>query len=88
MNPPVGSSIRLGGIGRLRDILLLIGMSSLAARGESNRIFYQSQEKMSKNAIPGFPAKNSNRDVSPCPYRPGFGIAASASQKCIKRYAS
>jgi len=36
MNPPVGSSIRLGGIGRLRAILLLIGMSSLAVRGESN----------------------------------------------------
>jgi len=38
MNPPVGSSKRLRGIGRLRAILLLAGMSSLAARGESNRI--------------------------------------------------
>jgi len=36
MNPPVGSSKNLGGIGRLQAILLLIGMSSLAARGESN----------------------------------------------------
>ena len=36
MNPPVGSSIRLGGIGRLQTILLFIGMSSFAARGESN----------------------------------------------------
>lgn len=38
MNPPGGSSKRSWGIGRLQAILLLIGMSSLAARSESNQV--------------------------------------------------